>query len=120
MLKFDTEDSGDVFRPGEILQGVVRWKLAKAPKEIIAKLSWYTEGKGDEDRDVVIEQKWSPNAEEGTQKIEWPIPRGPISYNGNLVRVHWLIEIKSSKPDESDEREIVVSHLGRPITSNAV
>ncbi len=115
MLRVDLDGDEAAFRPGGILTGRIVWELSQTPREIEAYLAWATEGKGDEDGDMVVEQTWIPSAASGIQPFRWQLPRGPLSLDGNLIRIRWSIECSTTKPDEDTTVPIILSHLQRPI-----
>jgi hypothetical protein len=120
MLRIEIKNSKKAFQPGSLLQGKVYWERTEKPKEIVATLFWYTEGKGDEDTETVIEQKWTPNSEQGSESFQWEVPRGPISKVGSLLHIYWAIEVSTTKPVETAKLDLVISHLDRPIVSNSL
>lgn len=115
MLRVDLDSNEATFLPGGILSGRIVWELSQTPRKMEAYLAWATEGKGDEDGDMVVEQAWIPIAESGTQPFRWQLPRGPLSLDGKLIRIRWSIECSTTKPDEYTSVPIILSHLQRPI-----
>ncbi len=120
MLRIEIKNSTKAFQPGSLIQGKVYWEQPNTPKEIVATLFWHTEGKGDEDTEIVVEQRWTPNSEKGSESFEWEVPRGPISKVGSLIHIYWAIEVATTKPAETAKLDLVVSHLGRPIHTNSL
>jgi hypothetical protein len=118
MLRIELEGAKSAYRPGEKLLGMIRWQHPKPPSELTATLVWYTEGKGDSDSDEVLSQSWAPSGGEGSMRIVWMLPRGPLSHFGSLIRIRWRIEVECYEPDESVSQEIVLSHTGRPIRTS--
>ncbi|MDZ4852420.1 MAG: hypothetical protein SGI77_24290 [Pirellulaceae bacterium] len=120
MLKVETDGDSLNFRPGNVLSGRIVWELSKTPRSISASLSWSTEGKGDEDGESSIQQTWTPSSPTGTQAFQWQLPRGPISLEGTLIRIQWLIECVSESPDEEVVVPLVISHLKCPVRLSKV
>jgi hypothetical protein len=119
MLRIEIKNRSDAFHPGSTIHGKIYWEQPTPPRTLTAVLFWYTEGKGDEDTETVIEQDWTPNAAQGTESFQWEVPRGPISKVGSLINICWAIEVVTTKPAETARLEIVISHLGRPVNSNS-
>ena len=115
MLRVELENDESVLSPGGILIGKIIWESSQTPRSIEAYLAWATEGKGDEDGDMVVEQEWTPTAASGTQSFRWQLPRGPLSLDGKLIRIRWSIECSTVKPDEAFTFPVIISHLPRPI-----
>jgi hypothetical protein len=120
MLKIELDGDHSAYRPGSYLSGRIVWDMGQAPSSIEASLSWSTEGKGDDEGDSVIEQTWYPTTEAGTQAFRWELPRGPLSLDATLIRIHWSIECSTQEPNEECARPIILSPLDRPIILKAV
>jgi hypothetical protein len=120
MLTVELDGDHSIYRPGSFLTGRIRWDMSQVPTVIHANLSWSTEGKGDDDGDLVVEQSWHPTTESGTQDFRWQMPRGPLSLEATLIRIRWSIACSTEDPDEEFSREIVLSPRDRPIILKAI
>ena len=120
MLRVELDNNQSVFRPGSILSGRIFWEMSQAPDTVTATLTWSTEGKGDDDGDIAVEQSWQPQSESGSQAFRWQLPRGPLSLDAKLIRIRWTIECSTEKPSEDVTVPIVLSHLDRPIILKAI
>ena len=120
MLNVELDSEDWIYLPGSMLTGRIVWEMAQVPKIIEASLTWETEGKGDEDCDIAIEQTWTPSTATGTQAFRWKMPRGPLSLDGTLIRIRWSIQCTSKRPDENCSKPIVLSHLKRPLILTTV
>lgn len=107
--------------PGEILEGVVRWQLVRAPDAALLRLVWTTAGAGLPDEHVVetVDIAGLPAAEPAEAVAEGPYrgvqakdalapgplkvrdarrfrlraPPSPPSFRGTLVRLEWRLEV---------------------------
>lgn len=87
--------------PGGELAGV--FVLAGGPppgtKSVELSVLWHTSGKGTEDMGVVHYQAWKPDdgtlgalPNPGTFAVK--LPRSPWSYDGGLLKIHWLARLR--------------------------
>ncbi len=88
----------DTVRLGETVTGKIIWSFPPAKfKEGIAKLVWYTEGRGGQDYEYVQQMRFDIDPDAGQPQIfpfAFPIPGlAPISYDGKLLRVLWRVEV---------------------------
>lgn len=121
MIRIELESMTGTFRPGETVEGRIVWEMMSAiPQKMKSRLRWQTEGKGDDDQEVIEEIEWSPSSTSGEQKIRFELPRGPLSLDGKLIRIHWYIDAETHKPNEKISRCIVVSSQSTPITIREV
>ena len=86
---------------------------------------WRTSGKGTEDIGVVFYQAWT--AGDGTlaampnpYTFAVPLPQTPWSYDGRLVKIHWLARVRMRWGPEGRTEELVrdaeftLAPVGRP------
>lgn len=96
-----TPNPAKIYRPG----GAIAWEFqidAVDPEELQAtetSLLWHTEGKGDEDIYVeYFRRSTRADAEEQDlrplQRHETILPRGPLSYDGWIVKVRWVVRVR--------------------------
>jgi hypothetical protein len=87
------------YSPGEVIQGSVQITPEKDMKcrNIYARLQWRTEGRGDEDKQVVAEQDLYQGELRGGMprhhSFHLRLADQPWSYAGQLVRVVWEVEV---------------------------
>lgn len=87
--------------PGGELQGGYRIdpELLGGIKSLELSVYWMTEGKGDEDRaEYYRESKRGAEAElcdrSGMGQFSIPLPTSPLSYEGILIKIIWLIRVR--------------------------
>jgi hypothetical protein len=80
------------YEPGERLRGTVSWRAERVPELVELHLLWYTEGKGDQDVEVVATVPFAPAAQ-GSAPFELTVPMGPWSVSGKLVSILWALEL---------------------------
>ena len=120
MIRIELKSEKNRFQPGDVLEGDAVWDFSIVPKSITVSLDWETEGKGDSNGEVCIEQSWAPQSQSGRAPFRWILPEGPVSLNGKLFSIHWLLRIWSVSPDLEAEMKIVISHLTTPIINRRV
>lgn len=87
------------YRPGEELIGAFQVD-GYLPDDYLIELSvlWHTEGKGDEDLGVILFQEWSANKQpfdvDQPQSFTVPLPRSPLTYEGQLIKIRWLAKVR--------------------------
>ena len=106
-----------IYYPGETLAGsYYLGNLGNEPIDAVeVSVLWHTEGKGNEDfgihefwRRSVSDGDWIDNSTPG--RFHTKLPNSPLSYDGELVKIFWLIRIRVFL---SDGREIVDEHSFR-------
>ena len=120
MIRIELKSEKNRFKPGDILEGEAVWDFQTTPKSIAVSLEWETEGKGDTNGEVCVEQAWAPQSSSGRETFRWNLPPGPISVSGKLFSIHWVLRICSENPDQEAEMKIVVSHLTTPVQNRHV
>ncbi|MEX1016695.1 MAG: hypothetical protein WDZ31_08110 [Phycisphaeraceae bacterium] len=92
-LRIETHDNRTHFEPGEMLHGLAGWELDDPPKSVELRLSWYTEGKGDQDVQVVQRKAFDHAPAVDAQVFEFPLPTEPYSFSGKLITLCWALEL---------------------------
>lgn len=90
-----------VYNRGEVLTGVYRILDVESDQINSVEMSvlWRTEGKGDEDMTVIDIQSQSRQQEDWINpripgKIETVLPSGPISYEGQILKIRWCVRVR--------------------------
>lgn len=69
-------------------------------------LGYHTEGKGDEDRGVV----WLEERDERRGVADLVLPTTPVSYDGVLIKIRWLLRIRGfCGPEQLQPTEVEVA-----------
>ncbi len=95
-------DSKDyIYHPGDCLTGYYRILDVETDqiKTVEMSVFWHTEGKGDEDITIVDYKFQSRQREDWINphklgKIETVLPEAPLSYEGQIVKIRWVVRIK--------------------------
>ena len=112
MIQVETRDGVTSFRPGDDVSGRAWWQLDQQPKDVVARLFWYTQGKGTQDVVVVQEETFPSPRREDQRKFSFRLPEGPLSFSGRLISLIWAVEVVAQPGDEAGRVEIVVSPTG--------
>lgn len=102
------------FLPQQSVKGTVTWHLDKAPKDIVVRLFWYTQGRGTEDLDVV-DQMSAEASTQGQMSFNLTLPQGPYTFSGKLISVIWAVECVVKPTNECAREELVFSPTGKEI-----
>ena len=114
-IQVETRDGITSFRPGDEVSGRAWWQLARPPGEVVARLFWYTQGKGTQDVVVVQEETFPAPGGEDQRRFSFRLPEGPFSFSGSLISLIWAVEVVAQPGGESGRAEIVVSPTGDEI-----
>lgn len=95
--------------PGQVIDGVVEWRLDSPPKTAALRLFWYTEGRGTQDVGVVEEINLPTQRREGRGTFRFTIPLAPFSFQGQLVTVKWAVELLFNKGKDVQRLDLIVS-----------
>jgi hypothetical protein len=106
------ELAANAYRPGDELAGAFVIPGGPPPDTRSVELSvlWHTSGKGTEDMGVVHYQAWK--ADDGTLAdlpnpgtFAVTLPLAPWTYDGELVKIHWLarVRVRWGEPGRTDE-----------------
>ncbi len=111
----ETHDGATSFRPGDTVEGTVRWQFPEPPKEIELRLFWSTAGKGDQDLEVMeVVPFGNPGAQDG-RTFRVRLPEGPYSFSGKLITLTWALEAVAQPGDRSAHIEITMSPTGEEL-----
>lgn len=89
-------------RPGGVVRGTVTLEPALGDEGNRVELSvlWETAGKGDTDLGLVLFRELSGR---GSFPFEAPLPLLPLSYDGGLIGITWLVRVRRLKTLSADE-----------------
>lgn len=111
-LEHDVAETGGVFScvvDRSPTDGEVNDKTIGQVRSVRIALRMYTEGRGTEDREDYVTETL-PVDEFGmtSSRVELRVPSdAPISYDGTLIRVRWLIEARTDIKLATDQRSSV-------------
>jgi len=111
----ETHDGTTSFRPGDLVEGTVRWQLPGAPEEIELRLFWSTEGKGDQDLEVVETVPFHNPGALDRRTFRVRLPAGPYSFSGKLITLRWALEAVAQPGDHAGNLFLTVSPTGEEI-----
>lgn len=107
------------YKPGGELTGHCEWFFEKEVQEIELHLLWHTEGKGDEDVEVVERKTLSNISNTGREQFSFKLPDSPYSFSGQLISLVWGIEAVVKPGKTSELVEFVLSPTGEEIRLEA-
>jgi hypothetical protein len=103
------------FRPGEEVRGVASWSLEEPPERVELRLFWHTQGKGDQDVEIVERVPFDAPGPQDRREFVLRLPEGPYSFSGKLISLLWSIEVVAEPGDLAGGVEIVVSPHRREV-----
>ncbi len=115
LIQVETVDGTTSFRPGETVEGTVRWQLPEPPEGVELRLFWSTEGKGDQDLQVVETVPFADPAAQDRRAFRIRLPEGPYSFSGKLITLNWALEAVAQPGEEAGSLAITVSPTGEEI-----
>lgn len=114
--RLDVAEGRRVFAPGDTLEGDASWHLEEEPEWVGVRLYWRTEGKGDQDVDVVARERWeAPGADAGSRAFRFELPEGPYSFSGKLITLYWGLELVAEPGGALFHVDLTVSPTGGEI-----
>lgn len=89
-------------RPGGVVRGTVTLSPLPGDEGNRVELSvlWETAGKGDTDLGIVLFRQLEGR---GSFPFEAPLPLLPISYDGGLISISWLVRVRRLRTLGSDD-----------------
>jgi hypothetical protein len=114
-IQVETYDGTISFRPGEMMEGTLRWHFAEPPEEIELRLFWSTAGKGDQDLEVVQSIPFTNPGAQGRRTFQMRLPEGPYSFSGKLITLTWALEAVAQPGDRAAHIELVLAPTGQEI-----
>lgn len=114
-IEVSVDDSGAAFRPGDTIEGAVRWKLEESPRRIDVHLFWRTEGKGSCDVEVVDRTVLDNPGSSGDRQFRFAAPSRPYSFSGRLITLVWAVEAIAEPAGTASRAELSISPTGQAI-----
>lgn len=111
----ETNNGATSFRPGDVVDGTVRWQLAAPPAKIELRLFWHTEGRGDQDVGVIETVPFENPGAVDQRSFRVRLPEGPYSFSGKLITLAWGLEAVAQPGDWSGRIPITLSPTGEEI-----
>ena len=93
----------------------MRWQLPEPPEEVELRLFWSTEGKGDQDLEVVETVPFASPGAQDRRTFRVRLPEGPYSFSGKLITLSWALEAVAQPGDRAGSFELMVSPTGEEI-----
>ena len=116
MITISIDQSKAAFCPGEPITGIVSWsELDESTTKLDTRLIWYTEGKGDQDHEVVGSESTENPGSSGSIPFMFVAPTRPFSFSGKLISLIWAIEVVQFPSREGNREQISISKLGPEI-----
>jgi hypothetical protein len=108
-----------VYLPGEMLTFRCR-----VPDERVEALHvtvlWYTEGKGDEDKGILLEERVPGQELHDSERFEVRLPSSPLSYNGVILKIHWCVRAEVTLLRGREWKDEVPFQLGNVAAAQVV
>jgi hypothetical protein len=111
----ETSHGESSFRPGDVVEGTVRWQFAEPPEEIELRLFWSTEGRGDQDLEVVETVPFENPGAMDRRTFRLHLPQGPYSFSGKLITLTWGLEALAQPGDRVGSFHLTLSPTGEEI-----
>ncbi len=105
-------DTATALEPGAEVRGRIEWQVEiRHAKSLMISLLWHTEGKGDEDVEIVEQIEFDNPPAIGNRDFSFLLPEFPWSFSGTLISLIWAVEA-SIEPGGAVERLSLVSAPG--------
>lgn len=114
-IQIETEGGANAFLPGETIIGTVSWQLEPPLESVELRLIWYTEGKGDQDLEIVETAAFHSPGVVDRRAFTVRLPEGPFSFSGKLISLLWALEAVAQPNDRAGRLPITVSPTRREI-----
>ena len=117
MIKISLDNQEAAFLPGESISGYATWNNIVANAEKIEiRLIWHTNGKGDQDCEILNSIESSSPKTNGELQFNFIAPHRPYSFSGQLISLTWAIEVLVFPGLEAQQAELVISNDKQEIT----
>lgn len=118
-IQIQTDGGAASFRPGQEIAGTVSWFLDETPESLDLRLFWYTEGKGDQDVEVIDSVPFDNPGAQDHRPFRLRLPEAPYSFSGQLISLIWCLEAVARPTDEVGRLPLTVSPTGEEIVLTA-
>lgn len=105
--------------PGGVLEGTVSWRYAEPPRDVEARLLWYTQGKGTVDTEVLDSVRFDAPGPHDRRTFRFSLPEAPYSFSGKLISLVWAVEAVATPGPEVARADFVMAPGGREILLHA-
>ena len=106
-------------RPGETVEGTVRWSLEKPPKDLELRIFWFTRGRGTEEAESVLILPLG-GEQSGERSFSHVLPGSPWSTDGKLISIIWGVELVEKWAGSLALEEFTVGPQRRAVVLGAV
>jgi hypothetical protein len=120
MLTLTIKDNLTEFPPGQVIEGMLAWRLDHPPKDAFLRLFWFTQGRGTQDVNVVSELVLPQEKDAHEQPFQCALPPYPYSFNGALISLQWAIELVLDKGREVQRLDILLSPWTEKLTLTSI
>ena len=101
------------FAPDEEVPVAIGWELPGPPEELTLELIWATAGRGRTDRAAVLRRVWRGGlAAAGAEVVPWRMPAGPLTREGKLVSIGWVLRLHAKGEKKPAEVAVVLAPPG--------
>ena len=107
-LTISTTDDRNWYRPGDIIEGEINWRLEEEADALEIRLFWYTSGKGTRDVEIVDSARTARPERNGSHRFRFRLPQGPYSFSGKLITLTWALEAVVDPGGLSDRLNLVI------------
>lgn len=122
LISINVRNGRGPLQPEETLEAQYQIDAVSADQvqAVEASVLWHTEGKGEEDIGVHFFQRFS--AADGQQDlrrmqdVQTVLPASPLSYNGIIVKVRWVVRVRVFMRDGREFMDEVPFRLGAVAT----
>jgi hypothetical protein len=114
-IRVETDGGATAFQPGDLVEGTVRWQFENPPEQIELRLFWSTEGKGDQDVEVMETVPFASPGAMDRRTFRVRLPQGPYSFSGKLITLRWALEAVAQPGDHAGSLFLTVAPAGAEI-----
>ncbi len=109
------QDPRDCWSPDERMEVVVEWSSVDPVDEVEIRLLWVISGRGDEEEGAVATERIENPGTSSRHQLEFRLPRGPWSFDGELVTINWFVDAVLWPSGEQTQTEFTLSPTGAPL-----
>jgi hypothetical protein len=101
--------------PGQWIVGRVRYRDLEKGQQLELRLTWSTDGKGTRDSMIVTQQFIPSQASSGLVEFQVQAPNWPVSFNGQMLSLEWMIQLVRLPEQVSENITICIGPDAKPI-----